>query len=127
MASTVSWDALRGLAAFRAASGIALSFYLNLDPGLTPTAVDAQTRVNSLLSEAAKQLDREDLTHDQRRGLKADLERIRRYFQQELVRDGAHGLAVFADEGDGLWRPLTLGRVGRRRGQGRTRSSTSRR
>jgi rubrerythrin len=108
MAATVSWDALRDLAGFRAAKGIAVSFYLNLDPGMTPTAGDAATRVSSLLSDAAKQVDRSDLTHDQRQGLKADVARIRRYFQQELVRDGAHGLAVFASELDNLWRPLAL-------------------
>ena len=108
MAATVSWDSLRELAAFRAAKGIAISFYLNLDPALTPTAADAQTRINSLLSEATKRLDRNDLTHDERQGLKADLERIRQYLQQELVRDGAHGFAVFAAELDNLWRPLTL-------------------
>jgi peptide chain release factor subunit 1 len=108
MAATVSWDALRALAGFRAAKGVAVSFYLGLDPASTPAAGEVQTRVNSLLSDAARQLDRTDLTHDQRQGLKADLERIRRYFEQELVRDGAHGLAVFTAELDNLWRPLVL-------------------
>src|SRR5581483_12328481 len=79
MASTVSWDALRELAGFRAAKGVAVSLYLSLDPTTTPTAGDVQTRVNSLLAEAARQLDRNDLTHDQRQGLKADLDRIRTY------------------------------------------------
>jgi hypothetical protein len=74
----VSWDALRALAGFRAAKGVAVSFYLGLDPASTPAAGEVQTRVNSLLSDAARQLDRTDLTHDQRQGLKADLERIRR-------------------------------------------------
>lgn len=104
MATTVSWDALRDLAGFRAATGLAISFYLDLDP----RAGDAETRVSSLLGEAAKRLDRDDMTHDQRQGLKADFDRIRRYLEQELVRDGAHGLAVFASEPDNLWRPLTL-------------------
>src|SRR5713226_4114984 len=104
MAGTVSWDALRDLAGFRAAKGVAVSFYLDLDPG---TTAPAATRVNSLLSDA-KQLDRSDLTHDQRQGLKADVERIRRYVEQEFVRDGAHGLALFASELDNLWRPLAL-------------------
>ncbi|HZQ64244.1 MAG TPA: Vms1/Ankzf1 family peptidyl-tRNA hydrolase [Gaiellaceae bacterium] len=108
MAATISWDALRELAGFRAAKGVAVSLYLDLDPATTPTAGDVQTRVNSLLAEAARQLDRNDLTHDQRQGLKADLDRIRTYLQQELVRDGAHGLAVFTAELDNLWRPLTL-------------------
>src|SRR5262245_8241401 len=81
--------------------------YLDLDPGTTPLR-DTATRVNSLLSDAAKQLDRRDLTHEQREGLKADVERIKGYFEQELVRDGAHGLALFAAELDNLWRPLAL-------------------
>jgi peptide chain release factor subunit 1 len=107
MAATVSWEALRELAGFQASTGIAISFYLNLDPSLTPTSADAQTRVNSLLADATR-LERGDLTHEQRQGLKTDLERIRHYFQQELVRDGAHGFAVFAAGLDNLWRPLTL-------------------
>jgi peptide chain release factor subunit 1 len=108
MAGTVSWDALRDLAAFRAAKGVAISFYLDLDPGSMPASGDTATRVNSLLDKAARQLDRTDLTHDQRQGLKDDVERIRNYLQQELVRDGAHGLALFASELDNLWRPLAL-------------------
>lgn len=108
MAATVSWDALRDLAGFRAAKGVAVSLYLDLDPGTAPTAGDVATRVSSLLSEAARRLDRGDLTHDQRKSLKADVERIRGYFQQELVRDGAHGLALFASELDHLWRPIAL-------------------
>jgi peptide chain release factor subunit 1 len=107
MAGTVSWDALRDLAGFRATKGVAVSLYLDLDPGATPVR-DTATRVNSLLSDAAKQLDRRDLTHEQRQGLKADVERIKGYFEQELVRDGAHGLALFAAELDNLWRPLAL-------------------
>lgn len=87
--------------------GRAVSLYLDLDPRVTP-AGDAEPRVNSLLDEAAKRLGRNDLTHDQRQGLRADFERIRRYFKQELVRDGAHGAAIFAAELDNLWRPLTL-------------------
>jgi peptide chain release factor subunit 1 len=108
MAGTVSWDALRELAGFRAAKGVAVSLYLDLDPGTTAPTPDIATRVNSLLSDAARQLERSDLTHDQRQGLKADVERIRRYFEQELVRDGAHGVALFASELDNLWRPLTV-------------------
>jgi peptide chain release factor subunit 1 len=108
MAATVSWDALRDLAGFRAAKGVAVSFYLDLEPSITPTASDVATRVNSLLGEAGRHLDRGDLNHDQRKSLKADIERIRRYVDQELVRDGAHGLAVFADDCDNFWRPLTL-------------------
>ncbi len=52
--------------------------------------------------------DRSQLNHDQRKSLTADLERIRNYVENDLVRDGAHGLAVFTDDLDNLWRPLAL-------------------
>ena len=51
MAGTVSWDVLRDLAGFRAAKGLAVSFYLDLDPG---TTAPVATRVNSLLSDVAR-------------------------------------------------------------------------
>jgi peptide chain release factor subunit 1 len=108
MAATVSWDALRDLAGFRASEGVAVSLYVDLDPAVTPTAGDLYTRVNSLLAEAGRHSGRNDLNHEQRKSLKADVERIRSYFENDLVRDGAHGLAVFADDLDNLWRPLTL-------------------
>ena len=108
MAATVSWDALRDLAGFRAGKGVAVSFYLDLDPSLTPAAGDLATRTNSLLADADRHVDRSHLNHDQRKSLAADLERIRGYIESELVRDGAHGLAVFTDDLDNLWRPLTL-------------------
>jgi peptide chain release factor subunit 1 len=108
MAATVSWHALRDLAGFSAAKGIAVSLYLDLDPSVTPTAGDLATRLNSLLAEATRHADRNDLNHDQRKSLRADVERIRGYVENELVRDGAHGLAVFADDCDNFWRPLAL-------------------
>jgi peptide chain release factor subunit 1 len=108
MAATVSWDSLRDLAGFRADKGAAVSLYLDLGPSTTPTAGDLATRVNSLLSEAGRHLDRSDFTHDQRKSLRSDLDRIRAYVEHELVRDGAHGLAVFACNLDNLWRPLAL-------------------
>jgi peptide chain release factor subunit 1 len=108
MAATVSWDSLRDLAGFRAAKGIAVSFYLDLDPSTSPTPWDAAARVHALLNDAAKQLDRGELTREQRQGLKADFDHIQHYVEDELVRDGAHGLAVFTSELDNLWRPLAL-------------------
>ena len=50
MVTTLGWEALRELADFLAPNGCAISFYVNLDPALTPTAADLATRVNSLLS-----------------------------------------------------------------------------
>jgi peptide chain release factor subunit 1 len=110
VANTVTWEALRELAGFRAQNGCAVSLYLNLDPSVAPTAPDAQTRINSLLAKGERLLDssRGSLTHDQRSGLKGDLGRIARWFDDEFDRDGAHGLAVFAAGLDNMWRELDV-------------------
>lgn len=110
MARTITWDELRDLAAFEAQKGCAISLYLGLDPSTAPTAGDAHVRLNSLLDEGAKAdgANAKDLSHDQRQGLRADFERIRRFVEQEFERDGAHGLAVFCAGLDNVWRPLPL-------------------
>jgi peptide chain release factor subunit 1 len=107
MADSVTWSTLRQLAGFRAENGCATSLYLNLDPHEVPTAGDAQTRMNALLSTAEK-TDRRDLTHEQRGALKADFERIARWFDDEFDRDGAQGVAVFAAGLDNFWSTLAL-------------------
>ena len=109
MAVTVSWDGLRELAEFRSAHGCAISLYLDLDPSVSPTAADAASRVNALLDEGMREAAEASrkLTHEQRRALDDDLERIRRYFEQEFSREGAHGLAVFAGGGE-VWSALPL-------------------
>ena len=110
MARTITWDELRDLAGFEAEEGCAISLYLGLDPGVTPTPGDAATRLRSLLDEAAKGdgANRRELTHDQRLGLKADFERIRSFYEDEFERDGAQGLAVFSSGLDNIWRTLPL-------------------
>jgi peptide chain release factor subunit 1 len=106
----LTWEALRELAAFRAENGCAISLYLNLDPSLTPTPAAAEARARSLLDEAAKgaEASLSELTHDQRMAFRSDLERIRRFVELELDRDGARGYALFAASLDNLWRPLPL-------------------
>src|SRR3712207_5385834 len=105
MARTVTWDDLRALAGVEARNGRAISLYVNLDPRVTATAGDVQTRVHSLLDEAAKssEASREELSHDARQALRADLERVRRFFDQEFNRDGARGAAAFCGSLDGIW------------------------
>ena len=110
MAATVSWERLRELAGFRAANGCAVTFYLGLDPSIAPTAGDLETRVNSLLDDGSRSAgaDRSKLSHDQARALKADLERIRTYFDTEFDRQGSRGVAIFAAGADNVWRTLAL-------------------
>src|SRR5919198_3419362 len=107
MADTVTWSLLRELASFRAEKGCATSLYLNLDPSEVPTAADAQTRMNALLNTAEK-TDRKDLTHEQRVALKADFERIARWFDDDFTRDGAKGVAIFAAGLDNFWTTIAL-------------------
>lgn len=106
MTATITWDGLRELAGFRADKGCAISLYLDLDPSVTPTAGDVATRVSSLLAEV------ERLAEQQERGaalgVRADIERIEEYFAEEFDRDGAHGIAVFADGPDEIWNVVQL-------------------
>jgi peptide chain release factor subunit 1 len=110
VASTVTWDGLRDLAGFRAQNGCAISLYLDLDPSATPTAGDLTTRVHALIdeierSEAAR---RPELGHEQKEGLRSDIQRLRAYFEQDFERDGAHGFVLFCAWLDNLWQPLPL-------------------
>jgi peptide chain release factor subunit 1 len=107
----ISWEQLRELAAFRAENGCAVSLYVNLDPSGAPTAAAVETRVNSQLSEAARLADerKASTSHDQREGLKADIERIRQWFDDGFDRQGAvRGVAVFAASLDNFWSTLAL-------------------
>src|SRR6266508_6043186 len=108
MPGTVSWDSLRELAAFQAKQGCAISLYLNLDPSVTPTAGDMQSRLHSLLDGLHDAVGAQGLSHAAREGLRTDIDRIRRFVEQEFNRDGAHGLAVFCAGLDNFWSPLAL-------------------
>jgi peptide chain release factor subunit 1 len=104
----VTWDALRQLAEFRAEKGCAISLFVDLDPSVSPTPGQAQTRVHSLLDAGEKKGDGKSQTHEQRLGLKADFERIREFFAEGFDRDGARGYAVFCASLDNLWQTVPL-------------------
>ncbi len=106
MAGSVTWDELRELASVEASEGLAISLYVDLDPSVAATAGDVHTRVNSLLDTAGKVTAEQErsLSHAQRIALRGDLDRIRGWFDQEFVRDGARGVAVFCGSLDGIWR-----------------------
>jgi peptide chain release factor subunit 1 len=108
VANSVTWDSLRQLAGFRAEKGCAISLFVDLNPSVSPTPKDAQTRVRSLLDEGEKRNDASNQTHEQRLGLKADFERIRAFFNDEFDRDGAQGYAVFCAGLDNLWQTVPL-------------------
>jgi peptide chain release factor subunit 1 len=106
MAATVTWDDVRRLAEYRAKRGSAISLYLDLAPTDSPTPRDADSRFHALLADGHKR-DRE-LGHEEKEALKHDFERIRRYFEHEFERDGAHGLALFCAGLDDVWVSLQL-------------------
>jgi peptide chain release factor subunit 1 len=110
MASTVTNDLVRQLAAFRAASGCAISIYVDLDPSSVPTPAEAETKFNAAVSHAEKDAEAQasDRGHDCRTAVRDDLERIRAWWDDEFDRDGARGVAIFASSADGLFQALSL-------------------
>jgi peptide chain release factor subunit 1 len=110
VAEAITWEQLRELAAFRASHGCAVSLYVGLDPSVVPTAGDLASHTRSLLARAERQLDerRATLSHDERKALARDLERIGVWFESEFNRDGVRGVAVFSAELDDLFLQLPL-------------------
>lgn len=110
MADTVTWELLRELAGFRASRGCAVSLYVKLDPGEVPTQREIVSRVTSLLDEAHRKAEaiRPELSHEELVALRADIDRIRGWFDAEFDRSGVHGAAVFAAGLDDLFRPVLL-------------------
>jgi peptide chain release factor subunit 1 len=108
MATVVTTDTLRGLAGFRAENGCALSIYLDLDPSSTATIPQVETKFNAILSEAEKAAESTAAGRDCRLAVRDDLARIRDWWDDEFVRDGARGVAIFASSSDGLFRALPL-------------------
>jgi peptide chain release factor subunit 1 len=110
MTTTMSVDALRELAAFRATKGCAISLYLDLDPQATVNPGDVQTRVNSLLDVGGRNagFGSDALTRDQKQGLRDDVDRIKRYFADDFDRSGMRAFALYASARDNLWLTLPL-------------------
>ena len=110
MAGTITWEQLRELAAFRAKHGCAVSVYLGLDPSIVPTPGDLASHTRSLLAQAERGLDerRGTLTHEERKAIAHDLERIESWFESEFSRESVRGVVVFSAELDDLFLPLPL-------------------
>jgi peptide chain release factor subunit 1 len=106
----IGWDTLRELAGFRARTGCAVSFYMGLDPRVSPTAADVSTRLRALVDEANKRAEasRGQRTHEQQASVREGLGRVQQWLEADFDRGGVRGVAVFAAPRDGLWRPLPL-------------------
>jgi peptide chain release factor subunit 1 len=106
----MTWEQLRELAGFRAEKGCAISVYVDLDPSDVPTPPDVQTKVNSVLAAAERQVEerKSQLARDQRESLKQDLQRIAAWFDDGFDRQGARAVAVFAAGLDNFWSVVTV-------------------
>jgi peptide chain release factor subunit 1 len=110
VAGSITWEQLRELAAFRGEHSCAVSLYVGLDPSSVPTAGELASHVRSLHAHAERQLNerRASLSHDERKALASDLERIGSWFENDFNRDGVRGVALFAAQLDDLFLPLLL-------------------
>jgi len=106
MAVAISQETLRDLAAFRARRGCAISVFLDLDPAAAPTVPEVAARIRATLHGVRREPD--GLDHGRRLGIRADLERLERFFDVEFDRGGASGYAVFVDGPDDVWIELPL-------------------
>ncbi|HYB30159.1 MAG TPA: Vms1/Ankzf1 family peptidyl-tRNA hydrolase [Solirubrobacteraceae bacterium] len=93
-----------------------ISFYLDLDPERFATAPPRAAQIRSLIDQAARELDEAAgaLSHDDRIGLRRDLERIDDFLSSPTGRgefQGAHALAVFCSGRDDLFEVVKLPRA----------------
>jgi peptide subunit release factor 1 (eRF1) len=102
----------RRLVAYRGKAPV-ISLYLDLDPEQFATAPARASQIRSLLDAAAKEIESEkhDRSHEQRAGLRADVERIGSFLSSpEAPFKGARGLAVFSSAGGALFETIKLAR-----------------
>jgi peptide chain release factor subunit 1 len=100
---------LRRLADTAPDGACVISLYVNLDPTRFATAAARSTEVRALLDDASRRIRADDgLSHDVRKQLDADVERLEAWFRnRKFAADGARGLAVFA-AGEEMFEVLRL-------------------
>jgi peptide chain release factor subunit 1 len=89
-----------------------VSLYLDLDPERFATAPARASQIRSLLDQAARDVEQDDtLGHEDRIGLREDLDRVRRYLlSREPPFKGARSLAMFCSGRDGLFEVIRISR-----------------
>jgi len=109
-ANDLDRDTLRRLAGAKAANGgRAISFYLNLEPTEFATPPARASAIRSLLDEGEKKLKEVEGGHADR-GLRADFERAREFFNGDIPANRARGLAVFCAGDSDLFEVIRLPR-----------------
>jgi peptide chain release factor subunit 1 len=99
----------RSLAAVRTEDASAVSLYADLDPEVVPNDRALESHVTSLLDEAQRSVENlPDAGHESKVRLRESLGRIRHFLEDELDRTGAHGVALFAADGEDVWQEARL-------------------
>jgi peptide subunit release factor 1 (eRF1) len=93
----ISPERLRQLAQLRADGDRVLSVYLNLDPMTFATPEARSSEISSVLDGAHREIERGERPHEERLGLRRDLERVGEFLrgQNDWAKE-ARGVAVFA-------------------------------
>ena len=95
----ITSERLRSLAAVRAPEGHrVLTVYFDLDPSRFGTGEARATEITSVLDEAERLARATDasLPHDGKISLRADVDRVRDWFERDFSAKGTQGLALFA-------------------------------
>lgn len=111
--ATLDAEALRSLAAVRAARGGVVSVYVDVEPEVFSIPARRATLVGSLRDGADKEFEKRkaDLDHDARKQLAADIKRTFDHLgSDKLQTDHSHGLAVFCSGSAGLFEIIPLPR-----------------
>jgi len=113
MADTLTRARLRQLADLAPGHGRVLSVYLNLDPAEFATSPARASAVSSLMNDAHRRVEEiDDLPHDDRMALRADVDAVREVLQQPGIADeGTRAVAVFACGPAGLLETVRLKRT----------------
>jgi peptide chain release factor subunit 1 len=112
MAEPITQTRLRALAEVRPERGRVLSVFLNLDPTEFATPPARSSAITSVMTAAAHKVEsKEELSHDERTALKADVERVRDVLAgSDLATNGTRGVAVYACKELGMLEVLKLRR-----------------
>src|SRR5215211_744812 len=108
-AQSLSRGRLRRLADVHPDRGRVLSVFMNLDPSELPTPAARSSAVTSILTEAARRVEAaQELAHDERAALEADVERVREVLNGDIASNGTRALAVFACQPADLFEVVPL-------------------
>ncbi|MDA0179043.1 Vms1/Ankzf1 family peptidyl-tRNA hydrolase [Solirubrobacter phytolaccae] len=112
MAEPITQARLRALSAVHPQQGRVLSVFLNLDPTSFATPAARSSAITSVITAAAHKVDEsEGLTHDERLGLRDDVERVREVLEgSDIAQNGTRAVAVYACGSEGLLDVIKLRR-----------------